>query len=138
MSASVLGVFALLLGLYRNGFGCAAAVKQRLWRLRLRAGTTCASQDAVTNSSGAKIGFVTSVATVEGTTFALAYLKSKVDGERVEWEGVQVQVGEAFSKVTITLRTGLAYMTAYLETAGNSSYSQLIPGFSTLRCHYCV
>ena len=92
----------------------------------------------MTNSSGAKIGFVTSVATVEGTTFALAYLKSKVDGERVEWEGVQVQVGEAFSKVTITLRTGLAYMTAYLETAGNSSYSQLIPGFSTLRCHYCV
>lgn len=68
----------------------------------------------MTNSCGAKVGFATSVATVDGTTFALAYLKSKVAGERIEWEGVQVQVGEALSKASSFLlfffglvRTGL-------------------------------
>lgn len=58
-------------------------------------------QDDVTNSDGAKVGFVTSSADIEGTTFALAYLKSKVNGERVEWEGAQVQVGEVLCKVKL-------------------------------------
>lgn len=60
------------------------------------------SRDIITNlrvCPGVKVGFATSVATLEGTTWALAYLKSKVEGERIQWEGVQVQVGEALAKV---------------------------------------
>ena len=77
-----------------------AAVKQRLWRLRLRPGSTASPQDSVTNSAGAKVGFATSVGTVDDTNFALAYLKSKVGGERADWEGTQVTVGDSLAKVT--------------------------------------
>eukprot|EP00892_Ulva_mutabilis_P012067 jgi/Ulvmu1/9232/UM005_0332.1 len=77
------------------------ALKQRLWQLRLRAGTTCAVGDVIATEDGAAVGRVTSVATLEGDSFALGYIKSKVAGEWQDWEGRQVAVGDTMGKVQV-------------------------------------
>lgn len=76
-----------------------AGLKQRLWQLRVRAGTKCAVGDAVETEDGRALGRVTSVATLDGETFALAYLRRKLDREEQAWEGRQVVVGDTVAKV---------------------------------------
>lgn len=48
------------------------------------------------------MGSVTSVCTLEGETFALGYLQSRVDSEAQAWEGRQVRVGDTVAKVRST------------------------------------
>jgi hypothetical protein len=74
-------------------------VKQRLWRLRLRDGCKCSPGSAVASQEGQKLGAITSVADVDGTAFALAYLRCKLDGQSVNWAGKQVDVEGSFAKV---------------------------------------
>lgn len=78
--------------------GC-AALKQRLWQLRLRAGTACRPGDAIVEDGGTTVGRVTSVCVLGGEAFALGYIKTKVAGVAQDWEGRQVAVGDTVGKV---------------------------------------
>lgn len=66
----------------------------------MREGSSCKVGAVVASPAGQKLGVVTSVATVEGTEFALAYLRCKLEGQPVEWEGKQVDAEGALAKVS--------------------------------------
>lgn len=79
-----------------------AGVKQQLWGLRMRIGATCAPQDVVKSSrdaDSARIGTITSVMQQDGDAFALAYLKCKQGGQKVELQGTQVYINGEPAKV---------------------------------------
>eukprot|EP00192_Tetraselmis_astigmatica_P005817 CAMPEP_0117671772 /NCGR_PEP_ID=MMETSP0804-20121206/13530_1 /TAXON_ID=1074897 /ORGANISM="Tetraselmis astigmatica, Strain CCMP880" /LENGTH=452 /DNA_ID=CAMNT_0005480291 /DNA_START=414 /DNA_END=1773 /DNA_ORIENTATION=+ len=75
------------------------AVKQQLWGLEMA--TRCAPGDIVTDADGNKLGTVTSVTTRvdNGTTVALAYLRCKSKGGKVEVGGIYVTVNGVTAQV---------------------------------------